>query len=83
MEIFVVMQFNSCDDDFCRYDQHLLCIFPTYKDAKDYVDIFLLENKHFNKDNKDYISYGRPFIRIIKMEFGGTTKETMFDSFLL
>jgi hypothetical protein len=83
MEVFVVMQFNSCDDDFYGYNQHLVSIFPTYKDAKKYVDIFLLENKHFNKDNKDYISYGRPFIRIIKMEFGGTNKEIVFDSFLL
>uniref|UniRef100_A0A6C0HS39 Uncharacterized protein n=1 Tax=viral metagenome TaxID=1070528 RepID=A0A6C0HS39_9ZZZZ len=81
MEVFVVMQFNSCDDDFYRYD--LVSIFPTYKDAKKYVDTFLSENKHFNKDNKDYISYGRPFIRIIKMEFGGTNKEIVFDSFLL
>ena len=83
MEVFVVMKFILCDDDFYGYNQHLVCIFSTYKDAKDYVDTFLLENKHFNKDDKDYMSYGCPFVRIIKMECGGTNKEIVFDSFLI
>lgn len=80
MEVFVVMDFILCDDRFYGYNQHLLSIFLTYDHAKSFVDSYLLERKYYNKNDKDFDSYGCPFIRIIKKDIGGTSNEIMYDS---
>ena len=74
------MDFILCDDDFYGYNQHLLSIFLTYEDAKIFVDSYLLENQYYNEKHEDFNSYGSPFVRIIKMDVGGTNKEIMYDS---
>ena len=74
MDLFVVILYLLCDDHFYGYNEYLRKIYPTFEEAKKYVDSYLLKSKEY--DGKS----GNPFVEIVGMKWGETNKETLFSS---
>jgi hypothetical protein len=75
MELFIIIEFNLCDDPFYGYNEHLHSIHLDFDYAKNVVDSLL--KKHDKYIESSYEEY---FIRIIKMEIGNTKQVIVFDS---
>lgn len=76
-EVFVVLNYYSCDDDYYGYNETLDSIYLTWEKAKASVDTFLASIKPWEKyDGVDY----KPYITIVKMKFGDTHREQLYNT---
>ena len=74
--MFAVLHHHACDDYY--YDESLCSIHPTWEQAKDSVDSFLVQNE---KEQEPYDGVdGEPFITIVQMKWGDTERKVLYNT---
>ena len=75
MDVFIVMEFNLCDDHYYGFRENLLNVCGSFDEAKAVLDARIL--KYYGEDEmNDHNS----FSRIIRMQMGNTVKEILYDT---
>ena len=72
-DLFVVMRYDICDDNFYGYNENLDRIFGSFEEAKTYVDTLMIKNPNWF-DGLDNNS----FIHIILMTMGEKRQEILY-----
>jgi hypothetical protein len=81
MDVFIVMEFNLCDDQHYGYIENLLSVCGSFDEAKAMLDARILENARFleyygEEEQDDHSS----FSQIIRMQMGNSVKEILYDT---
>jgi hypothetical protein len=81
MDVFIVMEFNLCDDQHYGYIENLLSVCGSFDEAKAMLDARILENARFleyygGEEQDDHSS----FSQIIRMQMGNSVKEILYDT---
>ena len=75
MDVFIVMEFNLCDDPHYGYIENLLSVCGSFDEAKAMLDARILEN-YGEEEQDDHNS----FSQIIRMQMGNSMKEILYDT---
>ena len=79
MDVYIVMQYNMCDDYYYGYNEKLLSVCGSFEEAKVMVDTLLLEYGYYGT-NYDKDKH-RPFLEISQTQIGFTTeREVLYTS---
>jgi hypothetical protein len=74
MDIFAVMIFIECEDRYYGYTKELHSVYRTFEEARTFVDTYLATNKYCGGKRGD------DYLEIIRMKFGDTNKEVVYNS---
>ena len=75
MNVFIVMNFNLCDDPHYGYIENLLSVCGSFDEAKAMLDAHIWE--YYGEDEIDDHS---SFSQIIRMQMGNSVNEILYDT---
>lgn len=79
MDIFILLSYYCCDDQYYGYQERFHSAYDTLEKAKEKVIYLIDDDKH-----KKYYIYdginGNPFLTVVKVSFGSLDREVVFDS---
>ena len=84
MNVFIVINFNLCDDPYYGYREDLLSVSGSFDEAKAMLDAHILESYGEDGVCEDEVfeRYGEYncFSQIIRMQMGNSEKEILYDT---